>query len=175
MAGQGIPDTTSAPTPDWVIKGPGLYRNCPRCGKIEDQRSHQVLRLSPAQYVEWKSIDTTRKLYDILLMVAFFGTIALMLGAMILGLKYIPDKPFVLGAIVLGVVAVMYFAVIRRMTNHNKDVLTYRHDRKTAFLEQFGGIKPENVTTPDQLHRGREYVLVPDGINDELEFDKFKC
>lgn len=73
----------------------------------------------------------------------------------------------------------VFYLLNRPVIRHNKAVLSERERLKNVFLkkfhEKFGDLTPEEVATPYTWGgRNVKYILVPEGIQDELQYEDYE-
>src|SRR3989338_5838440 len=187
MAGQGIVNTSHAVEPDWFIKkyalGEHMFMKCSACGKVGDDPVAKVIRVSDADYSEWYRFGEHGKEWNAGLSVAALSVIAVFGAVFIGGVVLLPNiqsetRFLLLLLCVSSIAALLVYALIfRRMIRHNEKVWAERRRLKTELLKKYGGKHPAEVGTPSDVQgaRWRKYVLVPNGVDDELKYIEYEA
>jgi len=181
MAGQDIESGPREPT--WHIKVRGgsesLFKKCPTCGQRHAEPSYSVIRVKDEQYKEWQEMRNKGVEYGAGFVLAFIAAVAVFLLTVYLGTRVVKPVAFEWGFELLflsavGLAILTYLVLHLRMARYNDKVRAERLQRKVDFLKQFGGMSPDEVSTPDYGGGSNvKYMLLPEDIYEELSYDNY--
>jgi hypothetical protein len=176
--------------PLWFVEKVGdeerVTELCRGCGQTH-MHGAKILRVSEKDFEQYVNIDKIGKLrstviwptlaaaalfFLALFAIPWAGKEGLLPQIIVLGVDVSPEA---LMLTLFGLIVLCVYPVYRPLRNYNRRVLESREGLRRGFLAGFGGIPSQFVHTDWFLGMGpRDYLLLPEGINNELDYARFR-
>ncbi|MDO8514088.1 MAG: hypothetical protein Q7S50_00930 [bacterium] len=142
---------------------------------------YQVIRVSDKQDSEWHRLGKFGKEWNAGYPLATLATVLAFGITFGIGLGLLPEarldqyQHMLLGIVLasMAVAGIVILGTVLPMNRYNRKVRANRKRLQAAFLAQFGAMTPDEVATPYSWGGGIKYALVPDGVNNELQYQTY--